>query len=64
MVDVPDLSPIPGVVANTHYPWKEQRDEPCSLYAVHWLLTKARPKIVTLEQMFGILYDRFVGPFN
>lgn len=35
-----------------------------SLFAVKELLHKARPRIVTLEQTFGILHDQFRQPFN
>ena len=64
-VDVLHLSPPCQVWSPAHtVPGREDEMNFASLFAVQELISKAKPRIVTLEQTFGILHDRFTQPFN
>jgi DNA (cytosine-5)-methyltransferase 1 len=65
IVDILHLSPPCQVWSPAHtIPGKDDEMNFCSLFAVQELIHKAKPRIVTLEQTFGILHDRFEQPFN
>jgi DNA (cytosine-5)-methyltransferase 1 len=65
VVEVLHLSPPCQVWSPAHtIPGQHDEMNFASLYAVQELLAKAKPRIVTLEQTFGILHDRFMEPFN
>jgi DNA (cytosine-5)-methyltransferase 1 len=65
IVDVLHLSPPCQVWSPAHTtPGQDDEMNFASLYAVQELIAKARPRIVTLEQTFGIIHERFRLPFN
>lgn len=65
IVDVLHLSPPCQVWSPAHTnPGKDDDMNFASLYAVQELIAKAKPRIVTLEQTFGIIHKRFKRPFN
>lgn len=65
IVEVLHLSPPCQVWSPAHtVPGKQDEMNFASLYAVQELLATAKPRIVTLEQTFGILHDQFSRPFN
>lgn len=64
-VDVLHLSPPCQVWSPAHtIAGKDDDMNFASLYAVQELIAKAKPRIVTLEQTFGIIHRRFRNPFN
>jgi DNA (cytosine-5)-methyltransferase 1 len=65
IVDVLHLSPPCQVWSPAHtIPGKDDDMNFASLYAVQELIAKAKPRMVTLEQTFGIIHNRFRRPFN
>lgn len=65
LVDVLHMSPPCQVWSPVHTrPGQEDEQNFSSLFACWQLLKEAKPRIVTLEQTFGILHPKFSGPFN
>lgn len=65
IVEVLHLSPPCQVWSPAHTrPGRDDDMNFASLYAVQALIAKARPRIVTLEQTFGIMHKRFRLPMN
>ena len=64
-VDILHLSPPCQVFSPVHtVPGRNDVMNFCSLFAVEELIKKAKPRMVTLEQTFGLLHDRFRDAFN
>lgn len=65
VVDILHLSPPCQVFSPVH-PGHGKNDEMnfASLFAVQALLEKSRPRMVTLEQTFGILHEKFKTAFH
>ncbi|KAG0648963.1 Cytosine-specific methyltransferase [Hyphodiscus hymeniophilus] len=64
-VDILHLSPPCQVWSPVHTrPGKDDDMNFASLFAVEELIKKTRPRMITLEQTFGILHDRFRPAFN
>lgn len=65
LIDVLHLSPPCQVFSPVH-PGYGKNDEMnfASLFAVQALLEKTNPRIVTLEQTFGILHRKYKGAFS
>jgi DNA (cytosine-5)-methyltransferase 1 len=65
IVDILHLSPPCQVWSPAHtVPGKDDDMNFASLFAVQELIAKAKPRIITLEQTFGIIHRRFSRPFN
>jgi DNA (cytosine-5)-methyltransferase 1 len=65
VVDILHLSPPCQVFSPAHtIPGKDDEMNFASLFAVEELIKKARPRMVTLEQTFGILHYKFRDAFN
>jgi DNA (cytosine-5)-methyltransferase 1 len=64
-VDVLHISPPCQVFSPVHTcPGKDDEMNFASLFAVGALIKKMKPRMVTLEQTFGILHDKFRLAFN
>lgn len=65
MTDVLHLSPPCQVWSPVHtVPGREDEQNFSSLFACWQLLEQAKPRIVTLEQTFGLLHPKFSQAFN
>ncbi|KUJ21560.1 S-adenosyl-L-methionine-dependent methyltransferase [Mollisia scopiformis] len=65
LVDILHLSPPCQVWSPVHVvPGKNDEQNFSSLFACEELIKKARPRIITLEQTFGILHPKFSQAFN
>src|SRR5690606_29302335 len=66
ITDVLHLSPPCQVFSPAHTIPSQARDEAnlASLFSCESLLVKAKPRIFTLEQTFGLMMDRFAIYFN
>lgn len=65
LVDILHLSPPCQVFSPIHTrAGKDDEMNFASLFAVEELIKKTRPRMVTLEQTFGILHNRFSSAFN
>ena len=64
-VDVLHLSPPCQVFSPIHVvPGKDDQQNHDSLFACEEIIKKARPRMITLEQTFGILHPKFETRFN
>lgn len=64
-VDVLHLSPPCQVWSPVHtVPGQNDKQNFASLFACEELLKKSKPRMVTLEQTFGILHPKFSQAFN
>ena len=65
VVDILHLSPPCQVFSPVHtVPGKNDEMNFSSLFAVEELIKKTKPRMITLEQTFGLLHDRFQNAFN
>jgi DNA (cytosine-5)-methyltransferase 1 len=65
ITDILHLSPPCQVWSPVHtVPGRDDEQNFTSLFACEEVLKKARPRIVTLEQTFGILHPKFSHAFN
>lgn len=65
ITDVLHLSPPCQVWSPVHTrPGQDHKQNFSSLFACEEVLKKARPRIVTLEQTFGILHPKFTQAFD
>lgn len=65
IVDILHLSPPCQVFSPVHTrPGQDDEMNFASLFAVLELIKKTRPRMVTLEQTFGILHKKFIQAFH